>query len=117
MMKLAPILVVAAMLSGCGEGAPNVAGSALATSPVAIGGTPATSVTAGTEYSFQPTTSDANGGALSYTITNKPMWATCSTSSGQRSGTPSVAQESIYAGIVISVIADGAKSSLPSGGK
>ncbi len=122
MMKILPALLVAvAMLSGCGGGgaptvvtsAPAVAGDAGAAAPPVIGGTPATSVTAGTQYSFQPTASDANGDAISYSITNQPVWATFSTTSGLLSGIPSVAQKGSYSGIVISVIAGGANASLP----
>jgi hypothetical protein len=43
----------------------------------------------GVAYSFTPTASDANGDALTFSITNKPSWATFSTSTGKLSGTPS----------------------------
>lgn len=87
--------------------------SAAAAASPSIGGIPEASVTAGTEYSFQPTSSDPNGDELSYAITNKPVWATFSATSGLISGTPSVAQVGSYSGIVISVNAGGVGSSLP----
>src|SRR6185312_7805838 len=46
--------------------------------PPTISGTPGTSVKAGQSYSFTPTTTDPSGGTLSFTITNKPSWATFS---------------------------------------
>lgn len=53
-----------------------------------VSGAPVTTIQAGTAYSFQPTGSDANGDTLTWSITNKPDWATFSTSNGKLSGTP-----------------------------
>lgn len=66
-----------------------------------ITGTPATSVTAGSAYSFTPTGADADGDTLSYSIQNKPSWATFSIASGTLSGTP--ASAGTYSNIIISV--------------
>ena len=78
-----------------------------------ISGTPATQVTAGSAYSFKPTTSAASGTALTFSIQNKPTWASFSTSTGMLSGTPSASQTGTYSNIVISV-SDGTQSrSLP----
>lgn len=71
-----------------------------------ITGTPATSVVAGTGYSFTPGASDADGDTLSFGIANKPAWATFSTTTGRLSGTPTTSQTGTTANIVISV-ADG----------
>jgi hypothetical protein len=68
-----------------------------------ISGTPATSVTAGSAYSFQPTAADADGQSLGYTIQNRPTWATFSTSTGRLSGTPGASNVGTTTGIVISV--------------
>lgn len=57
-------------------------------SPPTIGGSPATTVTAGTAYDFKPTASDPNGLPLTFSITGKPSWATFSTTTGELSGTP-----------------------------
>jgi hypothetical protein len=78
-----------------------------------ISGTPSTSVTAGNAYSFTPTASDANGDALTFSISNKPSWASFSTSTGRLSGTPSTSQVGTYSSIVISVSDGKAKVSLP----
>jgi hypothetical protein len=78
------------------------------TAPV-ISGTPATSVVAGTAYSFTPTASDADNNTLAFSITGKPAWATFSTVTGALTGTPSTSQTGAYANIVISV-SDGTTS-------
>jgi hypothetical protein len=71
--------------------------------PPLISGTPPTSVTAGTAYAFQPTVSDADGDGLTFTITNRPTWATFSTATGRLAGTPTSANVGSYANIVIAV--------------
>ena len=57
-------------------------------SPPTISGTPSKSVTAGSAYSFTPTASDPNGNTLTFSISNKPAWASFNTSTGRLSGTP-----------------------------
>lgn len=68
-----------------------------------ISGTPARSVSAGSAYSFRPTVSDPDGNTLTYSIANRPSWATFNTTSGQLSGTPSASQVGTYSNIAISV--------------
>lgn len=68
-----------------------------------ISGTPATSVRVGSSYAFTPTASDPNGDKLTFSISNRPSWATFSTSTGRLSGTPTSAQAGTYSNIVISV--------------
>jgi hypothetical protein len=77
-----------------------------------ITGTPATTVQAGTAYSFTPTGADEDKDTLSYSISNKPAWATFSIATGQISGTPTAQQVGTYAGIVISVSDGKANASL-----
>ncbi len=87
---------------------------AAANRPPVISGNPATSVTVGQAYSFTPTASDPDGQALSFTIANKPSWATFNSSTGRLSGTPAAGDAGTYPGIVITV-SDGTDSaSLPS---
>ncbi len=71
--------------------------------PPVISGTPGDSVMATTSYSFTPVASDPDGDAITFSITNKPNWATFSTATGELSGTPSEAQVGINSNIVISV--------------
>jgi hypothetical protein len=68
-----------------------------------ISGTPATSVNAGSAYTFQPSGADADGDTLTYSIQNLPSWATFNSSTGRLSGTPQAAAAGVYSGIVISV--------------
>ena len=74
--------------------------NAVANRAPTISGTPTTNVTAGTAYNFQPTGADADGDTLTYSIANKPSWATFNTSTGKLSGTTTAGT---YSGIVISV--------------
>jgi hypothetical protein len=78
-----------------------------------ISGTPAGSVLQGSAYAFKPTASDADGDPLTFSIANKPGWATFSASTGQLTGTPSAADVGTTAGIVISVSDGQATVSLP----
>jgi hypothetical protein len=71
--------------------------------PPTITGTPATSVTAGTAYSFRPVASDPDGNTLTYSIQGQPSWAQFSTSTGRLSGTPGTANVGASARITISV--------------
>jgi hypothetical protein len=82
------------------------------TAPV-ISGSPANRIDVNAAYSFRPTATDANGDALTFSISGKPSWASFSTSTGQLSGTPSTSHVGTFANIVISV-SDGKTSvSLP----
>lgn len=81
--------------------------------PPTISGSPATTATVGSWYSFTPKASDPEGRTLGYSITNRPSWASFSTSTGRLSGTPSSRHVGTYSNIRISV-SDGAKTaSLP----
>lgn len=79
-----------------------------------ISGTPATSVTAGSAYSFRPVGSDPDGNTLTYSIQNRPSWANFSTTTGRLSGTPTAANVGTSARITISVSDGTATASLPS---
>jgi hypothetical protein len=68
-----------------------------------ISGTPPTSVAVGAAYSFRPTASDPDGDALTFSISNKPAWASFDTKTGRLSGTPSSAYVGVYSNIVIKV--------------
>ncbi|MGE0581103.1 MAG: putative Ig domain-containing protein [Steroidobacteraceae bacterium] len=74
-----------------------------------ISGSPAAQVVAGQAYSFSPTASDPEGATLTFSISNKPAWATFSSSTGRLSGTPAAGNVGTSPGIVISVT-DGSNS-------
>jgi len=78
-----------------------------------ISGSPATSVAAGSTYSFTPSASDPDGNPLTFSIAGRPVWATFSTSTGRLTGTPSAAQVGTSSGIVIGVSDGTATTSLP----
>src|SRR5580698_9107176 len=78
-----------------------------------ISGTPATSVIAGSAYSFTPTASDADGDTLTFAVSNLPDWANFDPSSGTLSGTPPPASIGSYPNISISVSDGQANTSLP----
>ena len=81
--------------------------------PPTITGTPVTSARAGQPYSFRPTAQDADGDPLTFSITNKPAWATFDASTGTLYGTPTSANVATFANIVISASDGKASASLP----
>jgi len=78
-----------------------------------ISGTAGTTATAGTVYTFQPTATDPEGGALTFAIVGRPIWATFSTATGRLSGTPAASDVGSASGITISVSDGSAIASLP----
>lgn len=78
-----------------------------------ISGSPATTGREGIAWSFQPTASDPDGNALTFSVSNRPAWATFNAGTGRLSGTPPAGSASTYSGIVISVSDGAASASLP----
>ena len=74
-----------------------------------ISGSPATGTEEGSSYRFTPTASDPDGDNLSFSILNRPSWASFSTSTGTLSGTPGSSDAGSYENIRISV-SDGSAS-------
>jgi hypothetical protein len=68
-----------------------------------IGGAAASSAIAGALYSFTPAAADADNDVLTFTIANKPLWATFNTGTGTLSGTPAKTDAGTTSNIVISV--------------
>jgi hypothetical protein len=81
-----------------------------------ISGTPPSSVTAGNTYKFQPTAKDPGGKTLSFSVQNKPSWASFSIASGLIDGTPTVSQRGSYNNIIISASNGQYSSALPAFG-
>ena len=86
--------------AGSGGSSPNPPSKSGA---VTIGGTPASTVSAGSTYSFTPTTTDPSGRTLSFAIISKPSWATFSSSTGKLTGTPSSSSVGKFSNIEIAV--------------
>ncbi len=78
-----------------------------------ISGAPLPTVLATTAYSFTPTASDPDGNALTFSIANRPSWASFSTATGALSGTPTAAQIGTYSNITIMVTDGSLSASLP----
>jgi hypothetical protein len=87
--------------------------AAQANRPPTISGSPLLSINAATAYAFQPTASDPDGNTLTFSIQNRPAWATFNTANGQLSGTPALTDIATFANIIISVTDGTAIVSLP----
>jgi hypothetical protein len=114
----APALLSLALM-GCGGGegvavnpASSTANEVGGTATATISGTPMTGVTVGTQYSFTPTASDSDGGAMTFSIQNAPAWATFNASTGVLSGSPKDTDVGTSSNIVISVADGSATASL-----
>lgn len=88
-----------------GNGGSGSAGSLtlLGNSPPVISGSPATSVTGHTGYSFTPVASDADGDTLTFSIINAPVWGQFDSATGTLTGVPSNSDLGTTSGIIISV--------------
>ena len=71
-----------------------------------ISGTPAVDAVVDSPYAFAPTASDPDGDTLSFSIANRPSWATFSATSGRLSGTPLAGDVGTYSDIRITVSDD-----------
>ena len=78
-----------------------------------ISGTAASSVAVGSQYDFTPAASDPDGDVLSFSIANRPSWASFDSSSGRLSGTPLAGDVGSYTSIAITVSDGQLTSSLP----
>ena len=78
-----------------------------------LAGTPPASVLVGTQYSFTPQANDGDGDALTFSITNKPSWASFSSSTGRLQGTPAAEHVGAYGNITIRVTDGIASAALP----
>ena len=78
-----------------------------------ISGTPPTSITAGSSYSFQPVAKDSSGKAVTFSIQSKPSWASFNNTTGMLSGTPTATQDGTYSGVTINVSDGTLSANLP----
>ena len=81
--------------------------------PPEIDGIPATNVIVGNNYSFTPSGSDPDGDLLTYSIANRPTWATFNSASGRLSGAPNAGNIGTNSNIAITVSDGVLTSSLP----
>jgi hypothetical protein len=78
-----------------------------------ISGTPITTVEATRYYGFQSWATDTDGRTVTYSIQNKPSWATFDTQYGHLYGVPPTSAVGTYNDIVISASDGVSKSTLP----
>jgi hypothetical protein len=67
----------------------------------------------GEQYTFRPTASDPDGDSLTFSVTNRPSWATFDAATGALDGTPSLGDAGVYSGISITVSDGSLSDSLP----
>jgi hypothetical protein len=78
-----------------------------------ISGSPITSATVNTAYSFKPTSSDQDGDTLTFNVANKPSWAAFDPRTGRLYGTPSSSSGGSFANVQITVTDGKTTASLP----
>ena len=107
--RITTLVIVSLVLGGClseeeseGLSGGNSDNTPTNSAPV-ISGNSTTAVNIGDLYSFVPTASDADGDALTFSIENKPTWASFSSGTGELSGQPTLGDVSVYQNIRISV--------------
>jgi hypothetical protein len=83
-----------------------------ANQPPTISGTPAQAVSVGMTYLFRPQASDPESQNLTFSITNRPAWASFDTVTGELRGTPAAAHVGQTGNIVIRVSDGQASASL-----
>lgn len=86
---------------------------ALAGCKPTIDGEPPTFAKSCQNYQFTPAAFDVDGDDLSFSILNKPVWASFSTESGTLSGTPGQSDTGTFAGIILDVHANGESADKP----
>jgi hypothetical protein len=125
MQRVIMLILVAIQLVGCDNSSSTSSNSPTSTpatnssvtdvnGPPTISGTPVASVVVGSAYNFTPAAPDPNGNALSFSIQNKPSWASFNSQTGQLSGTPTSADVGSYSNVSISVSDGVLSATLPS---
>jgi Fibronectin type III domain len=103
--KAGGVLLVGATLA--------LSSATVAHASTSIYGTPITSITATRYYGFQSWATDTDHLSVTYSITNKPSWATFDTRYGHLYGVPTAANVGTYTNIVITASDGVSKASLP----
>jgi len=91
----------------------SIASVTHATTSIVGVGSPPTSVDVERWYGFQTWATDTDGRVVSYSIQNKPSWATFDTTYGHLYGIPPTSAAGTYANIVISASDGISRASLP----
>ena len=102
-LAAACVALITSMLIGCSDDSGPV-----------ITGRPAKTATVGQAYRFQPNALNlSKGHRPSFTITNRPTWASFDSTTGQLTGTPTARDVGTFANIAISVTAGTVRAALP----
>ncbi len=112
------IIVTTVLLSGCpgSSGSPGGSGTADGVGgneAPQISGSPQRVAVMSDAYAFEPSAFDDDGDSLSYSIRNKPAWATFDTATGRLEGMPRFGDTGTYEDISISVSDGKVAASLP----
>jgi hypothetical protein len=100
------LVIIASLLGGCSKNpaSTSTADANSMSTPLAMSGTPAGSVAAGSSYSFQPEVSQS-GTTVAFSISGAPSWAAFNNSTGELSGTPTDADVGTTVNITITASA------------
>jgi len=119
--RWAALLITASILAACGQSAAvsgnstaagaQPASSTPATATLTLTGAPATSVIAGSAYTFQPSVSDGSG-TVTFSITGTPAWATFNATTGALTGSPTSTDEGTSRAITITASDGGTTASI-----
>jgi hypothetical protein len=97
-----------------------LAGAALASvfmtaahATTSISGTPTTTTVADRTYTFQVAATDTDNRSITYSIKNKPSWATLNAQTGALTGYPYASNVGTFSGIVITASDGVSSASLP----
>ena len=119
MRKTLIVLLAGSVLGGClsNEGKGFIRDDTSANDPAGnnsptISGNPPPAVLINEMYDFTPNAFDPDGDSLTFTITNKPNWASFDASTGRLSGQPTLGNVGTIGNIVISVSDGMASNSL-----
>jgi hypothetical protein len=110
-------MIAALILSGCFEQVSQSATpgpTSSANHAPTILGLPPASIRVGESYDFTPSASDPDGDKLTFSISNKPSWASFDRTSGRLSGQPQDANAGIAANVRIKVSDGQASATLAS---
>jgi len=78
-----------------------------------ISGSPTSTVLVGNSWTFTPSAIDPDGDDLTFSIVNRPSWASFNATTGRLSGTPVQGEEGVYDNVEVSVSDAEMTTSLP----
>ena len=113
------LVLTGSILCGClSDGGPGLTGNnsdsiaPSGNSSPTINGNPPSAILVSDLYDFEPNATDPDGDSLTFTVTNKPSWASFDATTGRLSGQPTLGNVGTFADIVIKASDGTASSSL-----